>query len=204
MKKYIWLNPIVVNAYNTEDLKEELFKLGYIIVSHNINHLKIVLDKYRNFLSDNSTLLDQRCPMITEYFKKNNFTVIYHNIEPILIHAARELENRSDLKDGQKWIVTPCLSLKSFGDNLNLKNTYFITWDEFVNVHKLKIPFKPLKNSPIPMGFFDSIAENVLKITDNNISDLTQEKLNKYKLVEGLFCRNGCHNGDGVKCIQSK
>lgn len=203
-KKYIWLNPVITSSYNYEDLFKTLNKIGFEIVTPHINHLKIVLEKYKKELSNlDKPILDKRCPLIVEYFsdKKEIFKDV--NIDPILIHISRELSDREDLSDGIKYILTPCFSLKKMGEELNLQNTIFYTWDDFVREYNISINGNKLDISPIPLGFFSSISDNVLKITKNNLKQ-DKDKLKRYDIVEGLYCLNGCHNGDGVRCIKRK
>ncbi|MBE2990291.1 hypothetical protein IMK14_06600, partial [Sneathia sp. DSM 16630] len=161
MKKYILLNPVILKSYNLSSLKKEINRLGFILVFPEKNHTEIVKNKYKELLlKEKGTIIDQRCPLIVEYFKKNGLNVKFHNIEPILIHIAREIASRTDLKDGYKWIITPCIALKNYGNTLNLKNTSFLTWDEFCSKYSINTKGEKLTNSPIPFGFFSSIEKN--------------------------------------------
>lgn len=203
MKNYIWLNPVVEKAYGLERLTNCLKLIDYIVVLPQKNHPQIILKQYQYLLSKikHFPVLDQRCPLIYNYFKKRNYPFTYHYIDPILIHTAKELANREDLKDGYKWIITPCTSLKDMGNNLSLDNTIFMTWDSFKAYHHLNIWGHDLQNSPIPFGFFNSIEKNIVHVSDENID---QVDLKNVRLIEGLYCHGGCHNGDGVKCLKVK
>lgn len=200
MKNYIWLNPVVSDSYNIKILEKILNNFGFKIVTPLKNHLEIVKGEYKDLLSkEKKTILDMRCPMIVDYFAYHKLDVKFPKIEPILIHVSRELEKREDLKDGIKWIITPCISLKKMGNDLNLENTIFLTFDELYNFLDLNIQGNKLDNSPIPFGFFDNIEKNTCKISKENLNNLS---LKNVRLIEGLYCKNGCHNGDGVKCIK--
>lgn len=201
MKNYVWLNPVIINSYNISYLEKKLNFLGFKIVYPKEDHLSIIKNEYKNLLKkSNKPILDMRCPLIVDYFLYNKINVKFSKIEPILIHISRELEKRKDLIDGIKWIITPCIALKKMGNDLNLKNTIFLTWDEFYSFLDLSISGKKLNNSPIPFGFFDEIEKNIEKVSRNNLKNFS---LNKVRLIEGLYCKNGCHNGDGVKCIKN-
>ena len=102
MKNYVWLNPVVETSYNLKKLKSILLSKDFEVVNPILDNANIVLNKYREYvLKANKTVVDARCPMIIEYFKKHEFIVDYPDIEPILIHVARELADRKDLKDGK-------------------------------------------------------------------------------------------------------
>ena len=55
--------------------------------------------------------------------------LVIPDIEPILIHCAREISGRRDLCDGQKLITTPCQALADAGNALKLKDTRFLAWN---------------------------------------------------------------------------
>ncbi len=51
--------------------------------------------------------------------------------------------------------------------------------------------------SPIPLGFFRDISENVLEISgENKFNESFLKK--EYDVIEMLYCLGGCNNGDGV------
>ena len=202
MKKYIWLNPVVIEAYDIIDLELELSKRGFNIVNPSLDNAKIVLDKYETEIKGSEcTIVDSRCPLITKHLKEKGINAQYSKTDPILIHIAKELSSRIDLIDAVKYIITPCKALKEYGNRLCLSNITFLTWDEFINQTNIKLKSKKLSNSPIPFGFFDSLRVNVKNVYKSNIDDITQEVVDYYDLIEGLYCENGCHNGDGVESI---
>lgn len=204
LKKYIWLNPVITSSYDETSLIKCISEIGFEIVKPKEKHLDILLAKYkRELLNTKKPILDKRCPLIVEHYKDRMEDFKDVDIDPILIHVSKELSNRDDLMDGIKYIITPCTSLKKIGENLKLKNTVFYTWDEFVFEHNISIIGNKLENSPIPLGFFDSISNNILKVTEGQLK-ISKKDLKDYDIVEGLYCLNGCHNGDGVTCIKRK
>ena len=63
----------------------------------------------------------------------------------------------------------------------------------------VKFPGELLKNSPIPPGFFGKPQEtDVVTGVKEVESYLKEKRWNKVKMVELLYCRGGCHVGDGV------
>lgn len=193
--KYVWINPVVKNQYSDISLKNALIKNGFTEIFPEKNYIEIVKDKYKKELNKNNKIIcDMRCPKAVTLLKSKNGNLHYPDIEPILIHIAREFSDRDDLKDGEIFIVTPCESLKDYGDSLNLKNLNFETWISY----KEKISFKDksikLNKSPIPLGFFDDLGVKISKCSGDTLFDFSHES----KIIETLYCENGCHNGDGV------
>ena len=79
-------------------------------------------------------------------------------------------------------------------------DVWFISWKKFIE----NIGEEPrrivIKDSPIPLGFFDDLGIKVDSISG-------EEEIKKYllnikdkdaRLIEMLYCENGCHNGDGI------
>lgn len=202
---YIFINPVVGNMYEKEELDKLLINNGYSRVEVENDWHKIVKEKYDEVLkSTKKTILDRRCPLaidtINEYVDDKD--ALIPQIDPILIHCGIELSNREDLKDKKKIITTPCESLAVYGNSKNLENTTFISWKEFIkdlNINE-SVEAKSLNASPIPLGYFDSLDANVMSLSGkNNIKSYI--KNGSYKendLVEMLYCTNGCNNGDGV------
>ncbi len=203
--KYIFINPVVGNMYQKEELDKLLLDNGYIRVEVENDWHGIVKEKYDNMLkSTDKTLLDRRCPLaidtIGKYIDEND--IFIHEIDPILIHCGIEISNREDLKGKKKIITTPCESLASYGNDKNLEDTLFISWKQFINeLNKDKeIKVNMLDESPIPPGYFDSLDAKVSSISGKeNIENHFKNGLHKEDdLVEMLYCTNGCNNGDGV------
>lgn len=202
--KYIWLNPIVTESYDMQILLSELHDLGYTPMYPIQNHLEDVTDEYKQ-LSTHKTIIDRRCPLAFDAIQaactKYHHPVANHDIEPILIHIAREFAARKDLKDSSKLIITPCISLKDMGIRLHLDDTTFMTWDEFVKQNAIKTKGHKLGKSPIPFGFFKNISKHVMHVTSDNMNDL--KNLENTEIIEGLYCDGGCQNGDGVTTIEN-
>lgn len=202
---YIFINPVVGNMYEKEELDKLLINNGYSRVEVENDWHKIVKEKYDEVLkSTKKTILDRRCPLaidtINEYVDDKD--ALIPQIDPILIHCGIELSNREDLKDKKKIITTPCESLATYGNSKNLENTTFISWKEFIkdlNINE-SVKAKSLNASPIPLGYFDSLDANVMSLSGkDNIKSYIKNGLYKENdLVEMLYCTNGCNNGDGV------
>ena len=63
-----------------------------------------------------------------------------------------------------------------------------------------KIKSNILDESPIPLGYFDSLKFKITSLSGkDNIENYFEHKLYKEDdLVEMLYCEGGCNNGDGV------
>lgn len=122
------------------------------------------------------------------------------DIEPILIHCAREISSRRDLKDGKKLITTPCQSLADRGNTLKLEGTRFLTWNRLVEELGGRPAGRRLKASPIPPGFFDQLNLETVSITGKETMEeyVRGGRWREVGLMELLYCDEGCHNGDGV------
>ena len=122
------------------------------------------------------------------------------DIEPILIHCARELAERPDLADGRKIITTPCRILADMGNKLELKDTHFVPWNRFLA--SIGEPMEPAPDaSPIPPGFFKNLPFSVVSRSGRPAieSYVTGNDWKSAKLIELLYCVQGCHRGDGVR-----
>lgn len=203
--KYIFINPVVDNMYIKEDLDKLLLNNGYSRVEVENDWHKVVKEKYNEALkSTEKALLDRRCPLaidtINEYINEQD--VFIPKIDPILIHCGIEIANREDLKGKKKVITTPCKSLASYGNKKGLEDTVFISWKEFIKKLNLyeKIQVKLLDESPIPLGYFNSLEAKISSISgEENIEAYFKNNLHKESdLVEMLYCKDGCNNGDGV------
>lgn len=202
--EYIFINPVVDKMYIKEILDKKLLDNGYIRVEVENDWHGIVKEKYKELHknSNNLTILDRRCPATIETVSDyvNHEEVIIPEIDPILIHCGREIAGREDLKDKKKVITTPCESLANYGNKLNLKDTEFVSWNEFLKRLDREIPRKILDKSPIPLGYFTSLGLKSNSISGKEtIENHFKNGLHKkYELVEMLYCNNGCNNGDGV------
>ena len=202
--EYIFINPVVDKMYIKDVLDKVLLDNGYIRVEVENDWHGIVKEKYKEVYKNSNglTILDKRCPATIEAISDyvNDEEVIIPEIDPILIHCGREIAGREDLKDKKKVITTPCESLANYGNKLNLKDTEFVSWNEFLKRLDREIPRKILDKSPIPLGYFTSLGLKSNSISGKeNIENHFKNGLHKkYELVEMLYCNNGCNNGDGV------
>ena len=211
---YIWINPVVGRMYDPEILSEFLHKHGYEQVTVTGDWLNIVQEKYRIAVGEAmGPVIDIRCPktkqVLDEMGVTSQFTV--PEIEPILIHCAREISVREDLQGEEKVITTPCQALADMGNALQLPNTTFVPWNQFLTMlgeHSIRdneaLTTQQLKESPIPPGFFEGLELNTVSLTgEEEIREYFQTQKSKemtkdIQLVEMLFCCHGCHNGDGL------
>lgn len=203
--KYILINPVVDKMYKQDTLNSFLKTNGYVRVFCNEDWANIVINKYKNVIkyAKGSTIIDMRCPLAVDTVKDiidKDKNIIFPDMEPILIHCAKEISLREDLKDGEKIIITPCKSLKDMGNNLRMDNTIFMTWLEFLESLDQNIEGNVLDNTPIPLGFFDSldVKKESISGNDNIESYFRKNKFKNLDIIEMLHCHNGCHNGDGV------
>lgn len=154
------------------------------------------------------TVADARCPLAAALVGEEKRRLGIGDelqtadIEPILIHCARELSERSDLKDGEKLITTPCRVLADAGNALGLLRTRFVTWRAFAE-RLGEDPGTPPENSPVPPGFFCGLGCRTASLSgpEEIRRFLEDGRWKNFRLLELLFCRNGCHNGDGVRDI---
>lgn len=199
-KNYVWVNPVIMNLYDIEYLKDILLKSGFKIILSDRNNAEIVKNKFRQkCLNSNKCIIDSRCPKIYDYIDSDNNDYEYANINPILIETAIEL--KAKIKNNI-IITTPCIALADFGNSLNLEGLTFKTWRDFIKENNIlldKNKKKKLNESPIPLGFFKGF-DNVYSVSGaKNILKVFKNKLYvNSKLLEALYCENGCHNGDGI------
>lgn len=208
---YIWINPVTESMYESEVLTEFLQKHGYKQVKVSEDWMNIVKEKYQIAVTKASDrpVIDMRCPktkqVLVELGVTSNYTT--PTIEPILIHCAREISARADLQGEEKVITTPCQALADMGNALNLPNTTFVPWNQFLTILGDKpikdsetLIVRQLKESPIPPGFFDGLGIKTTSITgeEDIQAFFANNKPKDIQLLEILFCKHGCHNGDGL------
>ena len=232
---YLWINPVSERMVSEQALKR-------ILTEHQLTQVRcredwgaMVLEKYKERMEQaNGTVADARCPeavnLIERYNEEENLSIQVADIEPILIHCARELSARSDLADGGKIITTPCRILAEKGNALELPQTRFVSWKDFLS--ELGETLEPAPEaSPIPPGFFTGLSVPVLSLSgqeeieaylrdetipeiqetaagiltgtieagDRNVKKDTARAERSPLLLELLYCRQGCHMGDGVR-----
>lgn len=205
--KYIWINPVTESMYESDELNAFLARHGYERITVSGDWLNIVKEKYKIAVSQTAqTVIDMRCPKIRELVEEYPMVseVTIPDIHPILIHCAREISEREDLRGKEKMITTPCQSLADLGNALGLAETIFLPWNQFVASTGDSLEGKQQKESPIPPGYFEGTGIKTISITgEEEIRDYFENyESDEVQLVEMLFCKNGCHNGDGVRMCE--
>lgn len=211
--QYLWINPVSAGMCEEDSLKRFLERHGLTRVECRGDWGRIVRERYEASLRAGVTLADARCPeavrLLEEIQKEPENESGIENlkvapIEPILLHCARELSTRPDLVDGEKIITTPCQSLAVLGNSLGLENTRFIAWNRLAGG---EVCVRAIEDSPIPPGYFAGICRKdgqAAKVESVSSS----EKIRAYvesgswkqaDLLELLYCKDGCHHGDGVQ-----
>ncbi len=200
--KYIWINPVTESMYDPETLSAFLQKNGYETVTVSTDWANIVKEKYQDAVASAALpVVDMRCPKILGLLEKIGIpsSVTIPEIEPILIHCGREISQREDLHGAEKIISTPCKALADMGNALCLPETTFLPWNKFLHTTRGTFAAAPPKKSPIPPGFFEGLGFSCRSITgEQEIRELFQNQTFEIDLFELLFCKDGCHNGDGI------
>lgn len=204
---FIWINPVTDKMYEPEVLNEFLSRNGYRRFDISTDWLSIVREKYGEAVKYSlKPVLDMRCPKVVEILEELDIAsrVTFPKINPILIHCAQEGSEREDLQEETKIITTPCQSLADLGNKLRLKDTYFIPWNRFLEKIGSAPPCNLQKSSPIPPGFFKELNVKTVSLTgEEEIRNYFEKyELEEVELVEMLYCKEGCHNGDGIKNLK--
>ena len=202
---YIWINPVTAGMYEKEVLDGFLHQHGYQQLLTKTDWIKIVKEKYFEVIKESKcTVIDMRCPKAVELAKdlgnKRKFT--FPEIHPILIHCSKEISTNLVSEKKEIIITTPCQALADMGNAMRLKNTEFIPWNRFLERFEEIPKGAEPKISPIPPGFFASLPVKTVSLSgEEEIQNFFRnEKSEDVQLVEMLYCKNGCHNGDGIRC----
>lgn len=200
---YIWVNPVTDSMYEPEALNELLRRHGYERLHTSGDWLMIVKEKYRLAVEQAAVpVMDMRCPKIRELLDDLHISsqVVIPEIKPILIHCAEEGSGQENLQEEEKLITTPCQALADMGNALGLKDTIFVSWNRFAAFLGEEPERIPQKKSPIPPGFFSKLGLKTVSVTgEEEIRDYFKDGVpDDVELVEMLFCKDGCHNGDGI------
>lgn len=201
---YVWINPVTESMYELDVLNEFLEKHGYQRFQVAGDWLAIVREKYGLAVSQaTKTVIDVRCPKNKEMLEELGITskVFIPDIKPILIHCGQEGSQREELQEEEKIITTPCQALADMGNAMRLQNTWFIPWNKFLESIGSEPIAKTLNESPIPPGFFEELAVKTDSVTgEEEIRNYFEKGIpDRVQLVEMLYCKDGCHNGDGIR-----
>ena len=203
MKKLVWLNPVVKNIYDFAALKEILQDKGFSVVECEKDHAQSVKNAYKNGLAQSELIFDSRCPRAVNFIRANfkEQAAFISNLNPILIESAIELSSK--LKEDE-WLyaTTPCEELAELGRRLNLERTTFLTWKSFREQNAINLKMRSIEQSPIPPGFFANLGVKTLSLGSKekieNALSYKFSELKNYRIIELLYCENGCHNGYGL------
>jgi len=200
--KYIWINPVTDSMYDKEALDEVLLEHGYQRIKHTNDWAKVVREKYHQvILKSERTVMDVRCPKIKELLEErdSSLEITIPDIDPILLHCGAECSKMEE--NGEKIITTPCQALADMGNALSLPETKFVPWNQFAKFIGVDALQKKIENSPIPLGFFEELGVKTSSISgENEIRCYLKRDIPEgIQIVEMLYCKNGCHNGDGVR-----
>ena len=203
MKKLVWLNPVVKNIYDFAALKEILQDKGFNVVECEKDHVQNVKNEYKNALAQRELIFDSRCPRAVNFVRANfkEQAALISNLNPILIESAIELSAK--LKEDERlYVTTPCEELAELGRGLNLERTTFLTWKSFREQNAINLKMRNIEQSPIPPGFFANLGVKTLSLDSKekieNALSYKFSELKNYRIIELLYCENGCHNGDGL------
>ena len=200
---YIWINPVVDSMYDKEKLNDFLRRHGYQRMETSGDWMTVVREKYQSAIEQTKdTVLDMRCPKIRTLLEDIGELeqITIPDIKPILIHCGEEASEREDLQGEEKVITTPCQSLADMGNALDLKDTRFISWNVFLAELGSSPEGTLPDESPIPPGFFKELDVKTDSVTgEEDIRNFFENNKHKnVQLVELLYCKEGCHNGDGI------
>ena len=203
MKKVVWLNPVVKNIYDFAALKEILQDKGFSVVECEKDHVNSVKNAYKNGLAQSELIFDSRCPRAVNFVRANfkEQATLISNLNPILIESAIELSSKLK-EDEWLYVTTPCEELAELGRRLNLARTTFLTWKSFREQNAINLKMRSIEQSPISPGFFANLGVKTLSLGSKekieNAHPYKFSELKNYRIIELLYCENGCHNGDGL------
>lgn len=200
---YIWINPVVDQMYDRDSLDCFLLRHGYLRVECQGDWGREVREKYKKLVEQTKgPVADVRCPAVEKLLREQYGAgeILIPEIEPILMHCAREISGREALKGKEKIIVTPCQALADLGKEAELPKTRFVSWKAFLEELGERPKARYLSASPIPPGFFKGLECPAVSVTgEDEITDyLRTGKYRTAGMIELLWCKDGCHHGDGV------
>lgn len=206
MTKFLWINPVTLNMLRDEGIDVNGFAkdLEFEFIDVNPIIAKGVKKLYVDYLKGQAkTIIDARCPLAVDYICEQ-FSELKDNIapiKPIFITTAHVLYDRYINKEtsDELYMISPCNALCNCDRELGSRRITYITWKDFKSKFNIEYDFKPI-STPIPMGFFDNCDIKVYKANSKEDIDGIKEviKEHNYDLIEVLYCKGGCHNGDGL------
>lgn len=210
--RYIWINPVARAMYGYDAIRRALKQKEYECMDADADWGGIVREKYQKLVVETrqgteqgltpGTVVDARCPkaysMVKNQFENQN--LVFGDIHPILIHIAAELSESPRYAGTEKVITTPCASLADEGNALHLKDTRFVPWNRLREELGLQLPVEMIEASPIPPGYFAGLPGRIDSISEKDriLAYFRQGTYRGASLVEMLYCKEGCHNGDGI------
>lgn len=206
IRHYIWINPVVLEMYGTENVNRRVCQAGYVTAAAKEDHIAQVKAAYRAAVGRSSTcVMDMRCPAAVDYVRKTygDREICFPGIDPILISCAKELAKRFEKdQNADLTVITPCSELRDLGNSLNLPDTRFFTWLEFCEREGISLQRSQIEASPIPPGFFSDFGDRAISLASRKaIDDFFKpgtKEYQKWAIAEMLYCDHGCHNGNGV------
>jgi len=212
IQEYLWLNPIVEGMIEKERdiVLRILNNNGYSVVSCTAG-AAVTYEAYRKLINTASRkpVIDARCPQVTALISRK-YPDLSEHIAPIapILSACAEILYReyveSSLEQSRLTVVAPCIALANDGRARFGNRIRFITWKQLIKeIVGLKV-YARLNSSPVPPGFFRNLGNYVVeangKIGVEAILHAVDagEIPESIRLVELLYCKDGCHNGDGV------
>lgn len=201
--RIIWINPVVKQMYEPGCLERFLKKHGFRQEECRKDWTETVRQEYAAAVEHAACpVADVRCPEVERLLREDygGCGVLIPDIEPILLHCAREISGREELRGMEKVITTPCRSLADAGNRLELPDTRFVSWKQLLEEFSGAPEGKQPEQSPIPPGFFHAMGSLASSITgEDRIREYLRKKnYGETRMIEMLFCRDGCHHGDGI------
>jgi len=210
--RFIWINPVISRMAGDDypALLERLVRRGYRIAACP-EAADEIRGTYISHLDQSPVrpLIDARCPRIVSLIREK-FPALLERvapIPPILILCAERLYRRHCAPDPRQTsltIITPCSELVDYGKSLFGERILFLTWKDFRRDEALLPLYPRAEASPIPPGFFNFPGIRVLEGSGpQTVTDLLGRAEagridTEVAILELLYCRDGCHNGNGV------
>ena len=168
--KYLWINPVTDRMYEKEVLDQFLIKHGYKRIEITKDWLSIVREKYgKEAELSNKTVIDVRCPMAAKLVKELVKEDAYQFPEIWPILIHCGYELSTRVKDGDEILITT--------------------------------PCQALAEQGNALGFFEKLKLSTKSLTgEDEIREYFQSmQKEKADLIEMLYCKGGCHKGDGIR-----